>query len=489
MSADKDIDSSAKQKKSNKPAMDNQKSPDGDFISIFEQERDDPLKPKPQEVDELPDEAEAVTADEQRDTESGPSSKQGSKEVAPGYVPSKMASAMLSQFDEADSSKALATSDNQASVNDIRPSGSAPIPGTQTPSGHGAVYGGRGVDNFSNPGYGLGSTMPPRGGYVAGQTIQPTVSSLGYPPASPSALPPPTMPSPYMPTPNPLTAQMPWQKAQQFRMMQPNIGVQQLRGYQQPQGQVVGQAAALLPQNPYAFLNEQSTVDPAIAKRKSLIWTGVFAMMFILVVSGVAALIVFGKDDASKGPNANNGENGTSMNSGPSLNFQMVDPQHKDEIVTGAPMQQVNGADGAVILVTNVDRDYSGGAAGSSGASNELVKIDILLGNANKTQSMVFESPSFALASTSGVVVWPKDGFDVGVQTVSLNPGMKGKLTLVYELGKGMTDFALLYNRTYTEGGIRYTMFSAVGLTGSTSSMTPEDVMDILQSQKTQGGA
>lgn len=477
MSADKDIDSSAKQKKPAKPADKDQKAAGDDFISIFEQERDDPLKPKPIEEPEESEEPKEPTTD--TDATDG-RSKSSDDVLSVGkpvvFEPTKPASErglLVHALDaEPDAEPTPKTTQAMQQHRDAPFSDMSKLDGLDsgTPISSGL--------------HARSQAASPQTEYVAGRAIQPTVSRPGFSPL-PAAPPYATNSGVRPPGGPPAQPLMPWQQNTPQYRNQLNPGVQPLRGYHPPPGQTMGQGQ-LLPQNPYAFLNEQTLPDNT-GKRKNIVLLVTIALLVIMAISGGAAVMIFG----NKG-NGNDPQNGGTADptgpSGLSLSFSMIQSQFKDEILTGTITQQIIGSDGAVIMVTGVDRDYEGEGSAAPTTSNELIKVDLLLGNADSSRPIIFEGSNFVLSSMDAVMGFPMEGMGVGAQLVTLNPGMKGKMSVVYEVKPGMDDgLVLLYNRTHQDSGIRYTMFSAVGLSATASTLTPDDVMGILQSQKPSG--
>ncbi len=260
-----------------------------------------------------------------------------------------------------------------------------------------------------------------------------------------------------------------------------NPGIQGMRTATMPSvaGMAPVQPMAQPVTNPYAFITEQGDTyaAPPQAKPKGLVVA--LAVLGILLLIGLALYVLLpgGTRGDDEKPDTSNSQGAAA---GPSLNLALQEPQYKDEVLVGVVGGQLSGSDGAAVMVTSVDRDYTP-ETGAPKTSSELVKVDLLVGNADKSQPKVFKSSEFVISSLDGVFGFALDDLSEGAKSVSLNPGMKGKLTLVYELKPQMTDFVLLYSRAYQDTGIRYTMLSAVGLTQGTASLTNTDILKLLQ--------
>jgi hypothetical protein len=136
-----------------------------------------------------------------------------------------------------------------------------------------------------------------------------------------------------------------------------------------------------------------------------------------------------------------------------SLDFSLVQPEYKDESIDGEIAEQIQSSDGLVVYVKGVDHDFQPTSSTHQGASGtELIKVNILVGNASQTQPLALKGDSFLIELPDGKTVSPVA--DIGtyegqVGSLTLTSGNKARLAVVFEVEKGVKSIKLLRQQSY----------------------------------------
>lgn len=146
------------------------------------------------------------------------------------------------------------------------------------------------------------------------------------------------------------------------------------------------------------------------------------------------------------------------------LEFSLRQASYVEEAITGVVGEQLESSDGFVLLVDKVHRDYtSSGSSGSFGS--ELIRVDILVGNADETKSSTVKTANFAVADESGDLISAEESQDLyedSPMSITLSPGMKAKFTIFFKIPIGTANLALVRSQQYRVSGEILTMSAIV---------------------------
>jgi len=129
-----------------------------------------------------------------------------------------------------------------------------------------------------------------------------------------------------------------------------------------------------------------------------------------------------------------------------------VDPEYKDETVEGAVGDQVTAADGLVLMVTNIERNFKPTDANYKlDATKELVKVNFLMGNIAKDKTKDVSNFNFRLENSTGAQLTPESisEYDGKFDTVKLDSGTQAKGSVVYAVNKDEKPLVFTRSQVY----------------------------------------
>lgn len=136
-----------------------------------------------------------------------------------------------------------------------------------------------------------------------------------------------------------------------------------------------------------------------------------------------------------------------------SLDFSVVEPEYKEESIEGDVGNMLQASDGLVILVKNIERNFQPTSSSYEAApGTELVKVNILVGNASQTKSQTIKNTNFMLELLDGTTVSATEeigSYDGKIGTLTLSPGNKARLSMVFPVKKDIKKLTLLRQQPY----------------------------------------
>lgn len=135
------------------------------------------------------------------------------------------------------------------------------------------------------------------------------------------------------------------------------------------------------------------------------------------------------------------------------LNFEIAQPVYKEEAVSGIVGEQLQLSDGMVLYVKDVERNFQpSDASYSSMPGEELIKVNLLVGNADATQSKVISNDTFGLRDTAGTMILART--DIGnyegqIDKLEVSSGGKIRMSLVFSVEAGATPLTLVRQQAY----------------------------------------
>lgn len=129
---------------------------------------------------------------------------------------------------------------------------------------------------------------------------------------------------------------------------------------------------------------------------------------------------------------------------------ELVDPDYSaDESLEGTIGETITSADGFVLRVNNIERNYTtDDPEYTVDETKELVKINFQMGNATKAKTMDISSQtSFKLVDSTGSEVLPANvsEYDGKFDVTKLDPGTQSSASIVFEVNKD--DVPLQFSR------------------------------------------
>lgn len=129
---------------------------------------------------------------------------------------------------------------------------------------------------------------------------------------------------------------------------------------------------------------------------------------------------------------------------------ELIDPDYSaDESLEGQIGETITSADGFVLRVNNIERNYStDDPAYVVDETKELVKVNFQMGNATKAKTMDISSQtSFKLIDSTGSEVLPANisEYDGKFDVTKLDPGTQSSASIVFEVTKD--DVPLQFSR------------------------------------------
>ncbi|MDB5166175.1 MAG: hypothetical protein JWM37_247 [Candidatus Saccharibacteria bacterium] len=264
--------------------------------------------------------------------------------------------------------------------------------------------------------------MPPSPQYQPAPNQMPMSPQPGVVPTS--------QPSPY--------ATQPMQP--QPQVVQPMYGPPQPATVPQPLMPPYGQT----PQSPYVTNYSASSDDGSNTKKIILI---VVAMLVVLGIA-IAAVLLLTKKGGSSNPVSNAVSSVTggtkdivSRPDGTLDLSTLIDEQTsiKEQTLKAKPNQQINQVDGLSYMVTGVHRNFTSNSTYvKAGPGKELVKIDLVVGNRQKSGDQYISSSNFQARNSAGGLqdseyVTTEDESDA-LDSQNVAPGKQIKGSIIFEV-------------------------------------------------------
>lgn len=130
------------------------------------------------------------------------------------------------------------------------------------------------------------------------------------------------------------------------------------------------------------------------------------------------------------------------------LNFELSAAVYKDETITGGMVEQLQSADGLVVYVKSIERNFTQ----ATDDTMELVKVNLLVGNAASEQPKSVSNASFTLRTPAGDTVQAATDladYEGKIDTLSLSPGSKARMSVVFAVEKNVAPLTLVRQQVY----------------------------------------
>ena len=114
--------------------------------------------------------------------------------------------------------------------------------------------------------------------------------------------------------------------------------------------------------------------------------------------------------------------------------------------------KQLQANDGFVIKVVNIERNFKSEDANYKlDTSKELVKVNFLIGNVDKSKSKDISSFNFRLENSAAAQLTPENvaGYEGKFDTVKLDPGGQASGSIVYAVNKDEKPLKFIREQRY----------------------------------------
>lgn len=152
-----------------------------------------------------------------------------------------------------------------------------------------------------------------------------------------------------------------------------------------------------------------------------------------------------------------NTEEKTDEAEGDELNVKnLIDPKYVDETIDGEVGKQVQASDGFVIKVSNIERNFKSEDPNYKlDTSKELIKVNFLIGNVDKSKSKDISSFNFRLENSAGAQLTPENvaSYEGKFDTIKLDPGGQAKGSIVYAVNKDEKPLKFIREQRYRISG------------------------------------
>ncbi len=231
-------------------------------------------------------------------------------------------------------------------------------------------------------------------------------------------------------------------------------------------------AQTLEPSPHFQISYESATGEPvsnpqsSVAKKALIITLGILIPLAVLGGASFAGYSIgkkagyaLGVKDAQKSladqSDANNQDTNQDANANDetALNFELAQPEYRDEVASGMVGEQLQLSDGMVVLVKSVEQNFqptNGSYQQDSG--KRLIKVNLLVGNADSTQPKTITNQTFGLREPSGAIITADTEvgeYEGQISTLPVSPGGKVRMSVVFSVGAGATPLVLVREQTY----------------------------------------
>lgn len=118
---------------------------------------------------------------------------------------------------------------------------------------------------------------------------------------------------------------------------------------------------------------------------------------------------------------------------------KLIEPKYVDETIDSEVGKQEQASDGFVLKVVNIERNFKADDPNYKlDTSKELIKINFLMGNVDKSKAKDISSFNFRLENSAKALLTPENiaAYDGKFDTVKLDPGGQAKGSIVYAVNK-----------------------------------------------------
>lgn len=135
---------------------------------------------------------------------------------------------------------------------------------------------------------------------------------------------------------------------------------------------------------------------------------------------------------------------------------ELIEPKYVDETIDGEVGKQAQASDGFVLKVVNIERNFKTEDANYKlDTSKELIKINFLMGNVDKSKAKDISSFSFRLENSAKALLTPENiaSYEGKFDTVKLDPGGQAKGSIVYAVNKDEKPLNFIREQRYRISG------------------------------------
>lgn len=134
----------------------------------------------------------------------------------------------------------------------------------------------------------------------------------------------------------------------------------------------------------------------------------------------------------------------------------LIEPKYVDETIDGEVGKQAQASDGFVLKVVNIERNFKTEDPNYKlDTSKELIKVNFLMGNVDKSKAKDISSFNFRLENSSKALLTPENiaSYEGKFDTVKLDPGGQASGSIVYAVNKDEKPLSFIREQRYRISG------------------------------------
>jgi len=165
----------------------------------------------------------------------------------------------------------------------------------------------------------------------------------------------------------------------------------------------------------------------------------------------------------------------------PELSFELTKPDYKEGVTNGVLGEQLIASDGLVVNAYKIDPDYQPESTEGAATADSFLKVDLLIGNADSTRPKTITKSAFTVVDDTGETIGPLDSESDGLDTtgtVTLSPGMKARMSLVFPVASKDSSWSLTWTQVYQVSGTQREVGVVIALASESQQSTAQSQLE-----------
>lgn len=243
-------------------------------------------------------------------------------------------------------------------------------------------------------------------------------------------------------------------------------------------------------------MEEFSQTKPAKSP-KNLLLTTVIVLVTLVILAGTALgayTMGYKKGVSQTATTTESGSNASSQqdkpdetsqkdseSTEPELSFELKKPDYKEGVTNGVIGEQLIASDGLVVNAYKIDTDYQPESTQVAASEDSFLKVDLLIGNADSSRPKTITKSAFSVVDTTGETIEPLDSESDGLDTtgtVTLSPGMKARMSLVFPIASKDSSWSLTWTQVYQVAGTQREVGVVIALEAESQQNTTQSQLE-----------
>ena len=165
----------------------------------------------------------------------------------------------------------------------------------------------------------------------------------------------------------------------------------------------------------------------------------------------------------------------------PELSFELIKPDYKEGVTDGVLGEQLIASDGLVVNAYKIDSDYQPESTQGAANADSFLKVDLLIGNADSTRPKTITKSAFTVVDDTGETIESLDSESDGLDTtgtVTLSPGMKARMSLVFPVASKDSSWSLTWTQVYQVSGTQREVGVVIALSSESQQSTAQSQLE-----------